>query len=51
MTDERNQKEFMDRLYDAASKLLRSADTSGCRLLDFESDEFQHRRRMFQISN
>ena len=43
MTNEKNQKELMDRLYDAASKILRTADVNGSRLFEFEADEFQYR--------
>ena len=50
MADEKNQKELMDRLYDAASKLLRAADVNGSRLFDFESDDFQYREKAgFQV--
>ena len=34
MIEERKQKELFDRLYDAASKILRAADVNGCRFFD-----------------
>ncbi len=42
MREEKNQREYIDRLYDAASKLLRAADVNGMRLFEFDSEEGHH---------
>ena len=50
MREEKSQREFMNRLYDAASKLLRAADVNGMRLFDFESEEVHYNNKRKKMS-